>query len=349
MQPLREKLTEMAQDPSTDARSKLLVSLSDLIFDHRIPTAEEVTSLCDVAKLLLAVVDDNARCHFAGTVAPNKHVSREVVFMLLADDLAVARPLLLKSPILTDTDLLAIARSEGEDRLVLIAQRDGLGTEVVEVLADRGTEPVQLAISENGGIRLSPKALELLVQTAKTSEQLCRSLVRRQELSKVDAEHLVQLITKMLMARMKATVGAEQAAVEPPVEEVKPKKPPRRMELAEILAALKAGKLDTEAAIVLLADEDRFNDLNVLISKLTNVDDVSVMRLLVRADANGIGMVMKALDVSEEGFASIIALRKRRLKTSDVQVRYERDDYAKLSLAESKATLSLLNGSRGRK
>ena len=80
---MRETLTEIAYDSSVEARSKLLSSLSDLVFDRPKPTLEEVTALCSVAKLLLRVADDNSRCHFATTIAPNKHVPREMVFLLL--------------------------------------------------------------------------------------------------------------------------------------------------------------------------------------------------------------------------------------------------------------------------
>ncbi len=344
---LREKLTEIAYDPSIGARSKLLAAICDLIFDHRSPTQEEVASLCAVAKLLLTVADDTSRCHFAVTIAHSRHVPHDMILLLLQDNTSVVGPILRKSPVLTETDLLAIAETTDDDRLVFIAERDELTAALVEVLATRGNEKVQLAISENTGAELSPKTLQILIGTANTSEALCRSLVRRPEISKADAERLVQFITRMLKARMK--ISAEQIAIPAAaVEEPKTKKPEVRLDVNEIIAAVKSGQMTADIAVKRLADDDRFNDLTVLISKLTTIDDVSIMRLMVRADANGIGMIMKALEISEATFGSVIALRKRRLKSSDAQMRYERDDYAKLSTAESKATLAQLNGSAGR-
>ena len=136
------------------------------------------------------------------------------------------------------------------------------------------------------------------------------------------------------------------ASLRPATEEGKPKKPAKRLEIAEILAGIKAGKMTADQAITLLAEDDRFNDLTALLSNLTRIDDVSIMRLMVRADANGVGMILKALEISDATFATVAALRKRRLKHSDAQSRYEREDYAKMSVAESKATLAQLTGGR---
>ena len=346
MSVMREMLTDIARDPSIEARSKLLSSLSDLVFDRPRPTAEEVVALCSVATLLLRVADDNSRSHFATTIAPCEHVPRDMVFLLLQDDVVVAGPVLRDSPVLTDEDLLGFIETVADDHLVFVAQRDSLGAKLVESLVSRGAEVVQLAIAENIGAKLSPTSMQVLIGNADRSQPLCQSLVRRPEVSKIDAEHLVQLITKMLKARIKSQVDSRSAVTAPALEAPKSKTVAPKLEISEILASVKAGRMSSNDAVSLLAEEDRFNDLTALLSSLTRLDDVSIMRLMVRADANGIGMILKALDISEAAFATVVALRKRRLKQSDTQSRYEREDYVKLKSSEAKATLNQLNGSR---
>ncbi len=104
--------------------------------------------------------------------------------------------------------------------------------------------------------------------------------------------------------------------------------------------------MSADIAVARLANEDRSNELTTLLSALSRIDDVSIMRLLVRADANGIGMILKALDISDAGFAAVANFRQRRLRHSDTQVRFERDDYAKLMHPDCKTTLTQLAAQR---
>lgn len=339
----RDALAEIARDPSIGARSKLLQSLSDLVFEARLPTVQEVHELCGIATLLLKVADDDARRHFATTIAPCRHVPREMVFLLLQDKIAIAGPVLRDSPVLTDADLDQFISTLPDDRLAFIAMRKNLVPGMVEVLVERGGEVVQLAVSENGSAPLSPKSLQILIHNAEQSEHLCRSLVRRPEISKGDAEHLVQLITRILKSRMRISEPTVDAAPQPMPEL---KKLPGRVNIRELTGAVLEGRMSADLAVARLANEDRSNELTTLLSAVSRIDDVSIMRLLVRADANGIGMILKALDVSDATFAAVAAFRQRRLRHSDTQVRFERDDYAKLIHADCKATLAQLAGQR---
>lgn len=343
----RDALAEIARDPSIGARSRLLQSLSDLVFDSRLPTAQEVVELCSIATLLLKVADDDSRRHFATTIAPCRHVPREMVFLLLQDKVTIAGPVLRDSPVLTDADLQEFITSLPDERLAFVAMRKNLVPGMVEVLVERGGEIVQLAISENGLAPLSPKSLQILIHNAEHSESLCRSLVRRPEISKGDAEHLVQLITRILKSRMRAPEPVpvlEPEAAPLPMPELK--KLPGRVDIRELTSAVLGGRMSADIALTRLANEDRSNELTSLLSALSRVDDVSIMRLLVRADANGIGMILKALDISDAAFAAVASFRQRRLRHSDAQVRFERDDYAKLVHVDCKATLSQLAGQR---
>lgn len=339
----RDALAEIARDPSIMARSRLLQSLSDLVFDSRLPSAQEVVELCSIATLLLKVADDDSRRHFATTIAPCRHVPREMVFLLLEDKVAIAGPVLRDSPVLTDQDLEQFVSSLPDERLAFIAMRQNLVPGMVEVLVERGGEVVQLAVSENGSAPLTAKSLKILIHNAEHSEHLCRSLVRRPEISKGDAEHLVQLITRILKSRMRVPEPVAEAASTPMPEL---KKLPGRVDIRELTGAVLAGRMSADIAVTRLANEDRSNELTSLLSALSRIDDVSIMRLLVRADANGIGMILKALDISDAGFAAVAVFRQRRLRHSDTQVRFERDDYAKLIHADCKATLTQLAGQR---
>ena len=338
-----QRLELLARDSSIESRSRLLSTLSEQVFAHRIPNAEEVALLCDVARLLLTLADEPSRESFAIAVAPSYYTPRDMVFRLVDDTIRIARPVLERSPVLKDADLIELARTRADAYLAAIAHRSHLEHRIVEALLKRGGPEVQLAVSENRSAVLSSDAIKILLQTSEQDEAVCRSLVTRPEIGKADGERLVQQIARILKSRMSTPSKLE--VIPTPSLLVKAK---TRLGLKELLAEINAGNKLKDDAIIELADADRFNELTTLIGQLAHIEEVTIMRLIVRADANGISMVMKALDVGDLAFRSIVALRQRRLKHSDTQARFDRDDYKKINPREARTMASQLSGGRGR-
>lgn len=61
------------------------------------------------------------------------------------------------SPVLTDTDLAAIAVSQSQRHLMAIAERARLSESVTDILVERGDRGVLHAVSANDGASLSDK------------------------------------------------------------------------------------------------------------------------------------------------------------------------------------------------
>ncbi|MDR3495387.1 MAG: DUF2336 domain-containing protein [Ancalomicrobiaceae bacterium] len=341
----RMGLEEIARDASAESRGRLLTSLSDLVFDQRRPSCEEVTLLCDVARLLLKVVDASVRTYFASVIAPSAFVPRDVVFLLIDDEPPVATPMLRYSPILTNADLLEIAEQKPDPYLAAIAARSRLGEHLVEILVRRGSRFVQIALVENSGAYLASGALTVLVANAETDEDICRSLIRRPEVPKLDAERLVRRIAEMLKARMLENNTVWKAQREAQTQAAAKRARLANAQVAEITAMIETGSEGIDEAVKSLAEQDRINDLSMLVSNLTHVENMYVMRLLVRVDSNGIAILLKALGVGSKGFAAVAQARRRRLKHAENQVRFEQEDYMKLSLDESQRILAgLMSG-----
>ena len=328
----------MAREPSIDARSRLLSTLTDMVFGQRQPTADEVAMLCEVAGKVLPKADEFARAHFAEAVAQSASVTPIALQTVLDDTAAIAAPVLRHSPLLRDSDLIRIVETRSDDYLLPIAMRSALSTPLVELLIARGGPKVLFALVENQGVHLSAAAVHTLVEIAETDEAVCRSLIRRSEVPSQDAERLVHLIARNLRVRM----GGSRPGV--PELAAKPDKPAtveaKARSVRDLVASISAKLMSADVAVLELAKENRFNDLTTLISMLAGLDDVSVLRLLVRADVNGISVVLKALGISDRGFDAVVSLRRHRLKHSEIQSRFEREDFAKLNQDECRAKLA---------
>lgn len=97
-------------------------------------------------------------------------------------DPAVATPLLRGSRLVPEADLIAVARNGGEAHLVAIAEREGVGEAVTEVLAACGLRSVLRALAGNATARLSPLGLDLLAGAAQGDGELTVALLKRRDL-----------------------------------------------------------------------------------------------------------------------------------------------------------------------
>ena len=96
-------------------------------------------------------------------------------------DPAVARPVLRRSPLLRDADLLAVARTRGEAHLCAIAERRHVPEPVTDVVVARGSWPVLRAVAGNATARLSPTSLDRLAHAASGDGSITIDLLKRKD------------------------------------------------------------------------------------------------------------------------------------------------------------------------
>jgi uncharacterized protein (DUF2336 family) len=222
-------------------RDALLRELTDIFLQsQRNPRERELFD--EIADQVLEFVDAPARQHFAERLAMRADAPRRVVVRLAGDAIAIAAPLLARSPVLTDDDLIALARERSQDHLAAIARRAALPASVTDVLIARGRTDVLEAVAANPAARFSPSGSEALVDKARERETLWRRLARRRDVAIAGAPWPHQ------------ETGA----------------PPRPLDT--ILDEVAREMLRFGDAVVELADADRITDLGALVCTRLAVD-----------------------------------------------------------------------------
>jgi uncharacterized protein (DUF2336 family) len=97
------------------------------------------------------------------------------------DDIAVAGPVLEKSNVLTDENLVAVAKSKSQDHLLAIACRARINEIVTDVLVERGNAEVARKVVANLGARFSDIGFVRAIQGANSNEALRAALAIRQD------------------------------------------------------------------------------------------------------------------------------------------------------------------------
>ena len=204
-------------------------------------------------------------------------------------DPAVATPLLRSSRLVPEADLLAVARDGSEAHLVAIAEREGVGEPVTEVLAASGLRPVLRALAENATARLSPTGLDRLAGAAREDGELVVALLKRRDLP-------VRLTQDLLRrhaaghdasgpARRLAVAGAgSQAGPQPTAGSAPPRARPssRDLRVAEAqAAAVSRHLLLTADDVAWCLDQGRWVESLAVVARLAEYPTERVARAFV--------------------------------------------------------------------
>ena len=198
---------------SADRRADALRRITDLFMVRPDDYSDaQVEVLDDVISRLADRIESEARAELAKRLAPVSRAPIAVIRSLAHDpSIDVAAPVLSQSLRLTEADLLGVARSQGQDRLLAISKRATVSEAVSDVLVTRGDQQVVRSVARNEGAKLSHAGFGKLVERSVGDDELAVSVGQRKDIPK---EHFQSLVAKASEAVFKklAAIGPAAAA-----------------------------------------------------------------------------------------------------------------------------------------
>lgn len=125
------------------------------------------------------------------------------------DDIGIAGPILERSNVLTDDDLVEIARTKSQAHLSAIAGRAIITEPVTDVLIDRGNAEVAHKVTANAGARFSRFGLNKAVTRAERDVPLALAVADRIDLPADLLEQLVRKATATVQQKLLANARPE--------------------------------------------------------------------------------------------------------------------------------------------
>ena len=160
--------------------------LFDLMFDFFVASKDEPHEnlvMCeDVLTHLIAYVEVEARRCISERLSHLDYAPRRVVKTLAIETIDVAKPVLTRSAVLEDEDLLMVTRVCGSQHLEAIAERPAISSFVTNELMRLGDIQVWERVARNNGAALEEKTLGFLVNRSKENARIQMSLIDRQDL-----------------------------------------------------------------------------------------------------------------------------------------------------------------------
>ncbi len=196
---------------SDTQRGAILRQMTDLFLNTASSLSEgHVAVFDDVMMRLVDHIETEALIELSNKLAPVDNAPANVIGRLSRnDDIAVSGPVLEKSSVLSDPDLIEIAQTKSQQHLSAIAGRPSISTLVTTVLIGRGNDDVALKVAGNSGAHISSNTYLSVLKRARGDEALTAAVASRRDLPQEMFEQLVREATETVRQRLVAKSGPE--------------------------------------------------------------------------------------------------------------------------------------------
>ena len=194
-----ETLIDLAHDKSKQGRAALVTAITQL-YDGQGQglTAQNREIITDIIIQLIKEVEASVRRSLADHFAERSDVHEDLVIALANDDIEVAHPVLLKSEVLRDAELIEIVQNRTMEHQVAIAMRPLVSERVSDALVETENDKVVTTLLENDGARISETTMEQLVESSRHKQSYQQPLVRRHDLPARLAKNLYWAVSAAL-------------------------------------------------------------------------------------------------------------------------------------------------------
>lgn len=330
-------LTRMQTEMSSETRRMLLNAVTDLFLLDDEPSETAKSHYGEIATQALSTLGTSDRRDYADHVAAAPTLPHSVAMKLAGDDEAdVARLVLKLSPVLTDTDLAAIAVTQSQRHLAAIAERARLSSSVTDILVQRGDQTVLQTVSGNEGADFSDSGFDTLLARGGSDPKVGAALSRRSDLAPTRASQVLRIVQQL---------GENASGAEAPSEHITnlaKQARQQRLEVKILISDLNAKKRELDEVVMMLAEEDRAYHLAQVIGTVAALNVDHILRVMMQSDVTGIAVVCRSLNLRKLAFKTILQLRQRRLPLVEHEIEEMLLDYSRLDAATADRTLRFL-------
>ena len=194
-----DALLRLARDRSTAARRDLVEIISDLFFDQdRILSERERATMSNILRQLIHDVEISVRKHLAIRLSDEPLAPSELIYVLANDNAEIAHPILMRSDVLKDAQLIEIIRNRDLEHQLSVAMRRTLSEEVSGALVETSEVTVIERLLENPGAEIGRQTMTYLVEQSQRVDAFQNPLIRRKDLPRDLAERMYWWVSAAL-------------------------------------------------------------------------------------------------------------------------------------------------------
>jgi len=305
-------IESLSHETSSEKRREVLHRVTDLFFltsDQQEPG--DITAFGNVMERIAYELEVEARAELSERISSVDKAPRQLIRRLAIDDIAVAKPVLERSSVLSDDDLVQIAKSRGQTHLHAISRRPHIAIPVTDIIVQRGEAPVLHEVTRNEGAEFSDTGLQTLARKAQSDGELLTNLGARQDLPPALMQDIKHRVAEKIKAEMAGKyTESDFADLDQLVE-----KSARNINISNIrqtnIKLQEKIKKDEfgESDLVALAKANCLTETVQALSLLTGLDGRMVSHCLLKADIAAIGIICKANGFRSSTYLTLIRTR----------------------------------------
>jgi len=313
---LRHRLEDLARLQDRAARSRLI---TELVAEYSrtataAPTPLERDLFSSIVLLVFDDLDRHARFELVVRLAKTDRISPDLADRLAREEFELSEPVLLHSPVLSETTLLRTIRTGGDAHRLAIASRPLLSEKVCDALIANGSDEVVLALLSNGSSALSVKAALALLIRADTSESILSAMAWRAQsdtgfydMLQIALETGCPLIPERLSAALKAdTLDTLTSSAGRHHSAAAINRNKARYSDHEAIIEVASGEISVDTLLFTLVKQDRLEAASWLLAHQLKLHRSTVEKMLT---SNADGTIMKLMlesDVSPRTYRAFL-------------------------------------------
>jgi len=144
------------------------------------------------------ILEMSIRVALAERLADDPSAPHDLINLLCDDKIEVAGPILARSKVLSDVDLVRVVENGSEDHQISVAARPAIGETVTATLVRHACEAAIVALLSNDSAQITRSTFEQLSERARDAPVLQKPLVERSDLPGELARRLYQWVSDAL-------------------------------------------------------------------------------------------------------------------------------------------------------
>jgi uncharacterized protein (DUF2336 family) len=311
-----QKLLALAADRSAAARAELAYAVTDFLVpdEHRL-TEHQRALMQDILGKLVLSIELDVRANLAQALIRAQANLPDLEKLLANDEIEVARPVLERSNVLADSDLIEIIAVRTEEHRLSIALREHVSQSVSDALV-RGSGPdVIEALLRNDHSELSRHAMEYLVGESKRLDRFQEPLLLRHDLPVelayrmywwVSAALRKHILTNFVIDADTLDTLLHDATLQALAEhDPEQSAQGRAMRLA---AQMIAQGEASEAVLLRTLRQNRITLFIALLATIAKIDFTTAWRIASDRNFESFVVLGRALELSQEAVTSVVLL-----------------------------------------
>ena len=318
-----QELLRLAQEVSSASRRALLSTVTDLFGERpEVLTERERALMSDILSKLLREVETAMRHDLAARVSDRPDAPRDLLPVLANEETDLVRPLLMKSTVLRDPELIEVVAHRTLQHQLAIAMRRIASAEAADGLLEGNNTDVIKALLENPNSKVAEATMDYLVEESRRVDSYQEPLVKRESLSPALDRRLSLWVAAALRSHILGrldidptllddlllTVVRHFASEGAPSDEG----PERRRSAAAALAAQLDPKTQiTPQGMIHILRDGEVSLFEAALGRVTGLEPPRLHRVLYDPGGRSLAIVCRATGIEKPVFASLFLLSRK--------------------------------------